>query len=518
MIDGPTNESAPVFLEARRVAKAFPGVQALDGVGLKLRAGRLNALMGENGAGKSTLMKILAGVHQPDAGALLLDGRPVRFRSPRDAQDAGIAIIHQELNLVEHLSVAENVFLGREPVNRLSLIDRARMLRDSHELLNRMGVSIDPATPVATLPVAEQQVVEIAKALSQDARVLILDEPTSALSASETAALFERINQLKRDGVALAYITHRFDELDAIADEVTVFRDGRLVDEIPFTGLSRDQLVRMMIGRELQMAPTSRVPGASQPLISVRDLTLAGRRRGARAVVDGVSLEVRAGEVVGLFGLMGAGRTELLESLFGLHPRRTTGQVEVSGCPVRVGSTSEALAAGLALAPEDRKATGLVLGMSVGANITLASLDEHTRAGLIDPTHEREAAQRFIDRLRIKTPSSAATVRNLSGGNQQKVVLAKMLATDPSVLLLDEPTRGIDVGAKQEVYGMIHNLASEGRAVLVASSEASEVITIADRILVMCDGRIAGEFDRNDADEHRLIEAALPKDHAKGAA
>ncbi|MEQ8848942.1 sugar ABC transporter ATP-binding protein [Botrimarina sp.] len=512
-----TAEPVPV-LEARGVVKTFPGVRALDGVDLRLRAGRLNALMGENGAGKSTLMKVMAGVHPPDAGEVLLDGAPVNFRNTREAQAAGVAIIHQELNLADNLSVAENLFLGREPTGPLGFINRSRMRDEARRLMRRMGVDIDPDTRVGRLSVATQQVVEIAKALALDARVLILDEPTSALTARETDALFERIAQLKSEGVALAYITHRFEELERIADDVTVFRDGRLVGERPYPELSRDELVRMMIGREApSQAPVAPKPRADAMLV-VRGLTLASSAPAPRPLLDGVSLEVGRGEVVALFGLMGAGRTELLEALFGLHAKRTTGEVIVDGRRLTPRSPRQMLRSGVGLAPEDRKAAGLVLGLSVEENLTMATLRRLQRGGLLSRRAQHDCANRYVERMRIKTPSLAARVRNLSGGNQQKVVLGKVLATDPKVLLLDEPTRGIDVGAKQEVYALVRELAAEGRAVLVVSSEAPEVLMLGDRILVMSEGRLTAEFGRGEASEHHLIEAALPSDHPREAA
>ncbi len=500
----------PPLLEARGIVKTFPGVRALDGAQLRLRPGRLTVLMGENGAGKSTLMNILAGVFTADEGEILLDGQPVRFRAPIESQRAGIAIIHQELNLAGNLSVAENLFLGREPLTRMGLVDRARMRRDAKQLLARVGVDFDPALAVERLSVAQQQVVEIAKSLALDARVLILDEPTSALTAQEVDSLFQLIRQLKTSGVALAYITHRFEELDAIADDVTVFRDGKFVAETPYEELTRPELVRMMIGRDAPDAVGGVAKATWAELLSVRNLTLASGTRGGRPVVDGCSLEVGAGEIVGLFGLMGAGRTELLEAIFGVHPARTSGAVRLGGKSVAIRCPRDAYRAGIALTPEDRKGAGLVLGMSVGDNTTMASLGRFVRLGLLDTGAMNRAAKQYVERLRVRSPSLRQPVRNLSGGNQQKVVLAKQLATGPRVLLLDEPTRGIDVGAKQEVYALVREFAAEGMGVLVVSSEAHEVLMLSDRVLVMCEGRLTAEFARGEADEQRLLGAALP--------
>lgn len=508
----------PPLLEARGIVKTFPGVRALDGAQLRLRPGRLTALMGENGAGKSTLMNILAGVFTADEGEVLLDGKPVRFRSPIESQRAGVAIIHQELNLAGNLTVAENLFLGREPLTPLGFVDRRKMRREAVALLARVGVDLDPDQPVERLSVAQQQVVEIAKALSLDARVLILDEPTSALTAHEVESLFRIIRQLKVSGVALAYITHRFEELDAIADEVTVFRDGKFVAERPYESLTRAELVRLMIGRDAPVDAPKAVKPQTAPILSVRSLTLASSKRGMRPVVDGVSFEVGAGEIVGLFGLMGAGRTELLEALFGVHPSRTSGEIKIAGKTVTIRRPRDAYLAGLALTPEDRKGAGLVLGMSVGDNTMMASLGRFVRAGLLDIGTLNRSAQQYVDRFRVRTPSLRQTVGNLSGGNQQKVVLAKQLATGPRVLLLDEPTRGVDIGAKQEVYALIREFAAEGMGVLVVSSEAWEVRMLSDRVLVMCEGRLTGEFIGGEADDERLLAAALPDGVARRSA
>lgn len=508
-------------LEARGIVKRFPGVLALDGAEIRLRPGRLNALMGENGAGKSTLMNILAGVFPPDAGEVLLDGQPVHFRTPLEAQQAGIAIIHQELNLADQLTVAENLFLAREPKTALGFVDRARMRGEARTLISRVGLDLDPDLKVGELPVATQQVIEIAKALAQESRVLILDEPTSALTAHETDTLFRLIDQLKADGVALAYITHRFEELDAIADEVTVFRDGKFVCERPYEGLSREELVRSMIGRDaptLTATATSVPSNKPAPLLAVRDLTLRNSLPAKRPRVDHCTFEVRAGEVVGLFGLMGAGRTELLEAIFGVHPHLTSGEVLIEGNPCHIRSPADAYRAGLALAPEDRKAAGLALGRDITENVTLACLSRFVRFGLVDNADRRQLTRSFVDRLGVRTPSLGQKVRNLSGGNQQKVVLAKQLATKPRVLMLDEPTRGIDVGAKQEVYKLIRELADEGLSVLVVSSEAPEVMALSDRILVLCEGRMTGQFARGQADQQQLLAAALPDETQRRSA
>ena len=500
---------ATPLLEARGIRKAFPGVQALDGAGITVRGGRLTALLGENGAGKSTLMNILAGVFPPDAGSLVMDGRSVNFRGPREARTAGISIIHQELNLVGGLSVAENIFLGSPPLTRWGLIDRPRMHRDAARILAELDLDLDPATPVERLKVGGQQMVEIAKALSFDARVLILDEPTSALTGHEVESLFQMIGRLKARGVGMIYITHRLDELPAIADDVTIFRDGVLVHETAFRSGDRGDYVRRMVGRELA-AGGGRTPAPhGETVLDVEGLSLA-RPTAGPPLLDAITLSVRAGEVVGLFGLLGAGRTELLEAIYGLHDRSRTGRIHVAGSPLAIGGPAAALAAGIALAPEDRKADGLVLGQSVAWNMSLASLGSVLRHGLVSGPTERARAAAAITELGIKTPSPDQPVGTLSGGNQQKVVLAKGLAARPRLLLLDEPTRGIDVGAKREIYGLIDGWARSGMAILVASSELPELLTIADRILVLAEGRLTGSFPREDATEQALLDAAIP--------
>ena len=507
---------APPLLEARDIWKAFPGVQALAAAGITVRPGRLTALLGENGAGKSTLMNILAGVFPPDRGTLVLDGQPVSFRSPREAQNAGVSIIFQELNLVDSLSVAENIFLGRQPKTAWGLVDHARMRRDAAAILATLDIDVEPSLPVERLKVGARQMVEIAKAVSFASRVLILDEPTSALTQHEGETLFRVIAKLKAEGVGMVYITHRLDELAPIADDVTIFRDGRLVHEAPFNAADRGDYVRRMVGRELADGHRRVVDPPGSVLLEVERLSVARPGAAAPLVAD-VSLAVRAGEVVGLFGLMGAGRTELLEALAGLHPGRTTGTLRVGGAVAAIRSPREALAAGIVLAPEDRKADGLVLAASVAENVSLASLDTLTRFGFVSRRREDSRGRDAVARLGIKTPSIAQAVGLLSGGNQQKVVLAKGLACGPRVLLLDEPTRGIDVGAKREIYALIDDLSRQGLAVLIASSELPEVLAISDRILVLAEGRMTAEFTRAEATEQAVLNAAIPRARRTGA-
>ncbi len=506
----PLPNAADVLLQTSGIGKSFPGVRALDDVRITVRSGRLNALLGENGAGKSTLMNILAGVFPPDQGELRIAGAPVSFRGPRDAQRAGVAIIHQELNLFPDLTVAENIFLGREARTRLGLVDYRTMNRAAADLLRQLELDVSPATLVGRLRIGAQQIVEIAKALSLDARVLILDEPTSAITDHEVAVLFRIIGQLKARGVGLIYITHKLDELQHIADDVTVLRDGRFVAAQPYDPASRAELIRLMVGRDLSELYVKSPAKLGDEILAIDNLSLRRSARSDDLALQNVSLRVRRGEVVGLFGLMGAGRTELLQTIFGLHSRTSTGAIRVDGKPTAIRSPRQAIAAGIALAPEDRKAEGLVLSMSVAENTTLASLANVVRGGLISRRRERELAAGFVQRLGVKTPSLDQIIRNLSGGNQQKVVLAKWLAARPRVLLLDEPTRGIDLGAKREIYATIDRLAHEGLGVLMASSELPEVLGVADRIVVLCEGRIAGEYLRGEATEEALLKAALP--------
>ncbi len=503
-----------VVLEARGISKSFPGVKALDGVGLTLRSGRLTALLGENGAGKSTLMNVVAGVFPPDAGELLVAGKPVRFTSPRQAQDRGIAMIFQELNLVPGLTVAENIFLGREPLRRSGLIDYAALNRKAAAWLQRLDLDVPPTTPVGRLRVGQQQVVEIAKALAGEVRILIMDEPTSAITERETEVLFQRIADLKRQGVAIAYITHKLEELSRIGDDVAVMRDGRMIGSAPLGELSRDDIVRMMVGRDLDERSPRTSSATGDEVLRVEHLSLRHPGRPGDFLVHGVSFQVRRGEVLGIFGLMGAGRTELLECLFGLHGRACSGDVFLGGRRAVVRSPADAIAQGLALAPEDRKRDGLVLSMSVAENASLASLDRAERFGLIRGRAEREHVQGYLERFRVKTPSLRQRIRNLSGGNQQKVILAKWLAAGPKVLLLDEPTRGIDIQAKKEIYALIDELTGDGLAVVAVSSELPEILAVSDRILVLCEGRLTAEFARAEATEEKIMHAALPRKSA----
>lgn len=502
--------SNDVLLQATGITKSFPGVRALGGVDLTVRRGRLNAVLGENGAGKSTLMNILAGVFPPDNGSISVEGRLVRFGNPREAQAAGISIIFQELNLVPELSIAENVFIGREPQTRFGLVDFSRMHAETAALLSELEMEARPRELISQLKVGEQQVVEIAKAISCTARIVIMDEPTSALTEHEIAVLLRQIKRLKVSGVGLVYITHKLDELPEIADDITVLRDGKLVGAREFRDVTRDEMIRMMVGRDLSDLFPKHPAETGDSVLRATNISLRHWEREGEFAVRKVSFEVRRGEVLGIFGLMGAGRTELLQAIFGLHSKRSSGEVEIEGRRVHINSPEDAITAGLALAPEDRKAEGLVLSLNVAENATLACLPKVERLGFLRPNLERELVKTYVSRLRVKTPSLDEVVLNLSGGNQQKVVLAKWLATKPKVLLLDEPTRGIDINAKKEIYALIDELVQSGLAIVMVSSELPEILAIADRIMVLCEGHKTAEYSRAEATEELLLEAALP--------
>ena len=480
-----SDPSAIPLLSMLGIRKSFPGVQALRGVDLDVHAGEVLALLGENGAGKSTLMKVLGGAHRADAGVLEMDGAEVSFGSPQEARAAGIAVIYQEFNLVPELTAAENIFLGQE-ATRAGFVTRGEEHRRAADLFRRLGVTIDLDTPCSRLTTAQQQLVEIARALARDTRIIVMDEPTAALTAGEVSRLFEIIRDLKSRGIAVIYISHRLDEIFALADRVVVLRDGRNVGARPLEGLSRTELIKMMVGRELadEYPRRTTTPGPVR-------LVVSGLCRG-KAVRD-VSFTVRAGEILAIAGLVGAGRTETLRLIFGAD-KRHAGDIILDGCKLDIRSPRDAIAAGIGLLTEDRKLQGLVLGQSVRENFALPNLGPLSRFGFVDGRREREAFGRHVDQLRIKVPHQEERVRNLSGGNQQKVVLAKWLERDCEVLFFDEPTRGIDVGARHEIYLLMNELAARGKAIVMVSSELPEVLGLADRILVMHEGRITGEI------------------------
>jgi ribose transport system ATP-binding protein len=484
----------------RGIRKGFPGVVALDGVDLEVRAGEVHVLLGENGAGKSTLMKILSGAQARDAGEIRLDGELVEIAGPRDAHRRGIRIIYQELNLVPHLSVAENIALGREP-GRLGFIDRRAQDREARERLERLGVVIDPRTPVQELGVARQQMVEVAKALEGEPRLIIMDEPTSALTSSEIAELFATIERLTARGVAVVYISHRMEEVTRIGHRVTVLRDGRYVATRRIGEVTVPELVKLMAGRELGDHFPRRRTAAGEEILRAEGVSRAG-------VLSDVSFSLRRGEIVGVAGLMGAGRTELARILAGAD-RPDGGRVFVRGRAVSLHGPKDAIRHGLALLPEDRKTQGLVLKLPVRANVALPNLHRFARLGVVDERAESELAQRQTDDLRIRTTGIAQLVGQLSGGNQQKVVLGKWLAADVDVLLMDEPTRGIDVAAKVEIYELMNRLTAEGKAILMISSELPEVLGMSDRILVLCRGRLVAALDAQGATQEQVLAAAL---------
>ncbi|MFJ9407693.1 sugar ABC transporter ATP-binding protein [Streptomyces sp. NPDC101393] len=495
------------------MTKTFPGVLALDRVDFTLRAGEVHALVGENGAGKSTLIKVLTGVHRPDSGELCHHGRAVRFATPLQAQHAGISTIYQEVNLIPLMSVARNLFLGREPRTRLGLIDFRRMHRAAEAALRDLGVPVDVHQPLHTLGVGAQQMVALARAMSRDARVVIMDEPTSSLEPREVATLFDVIRALRDQGVAVVYVSHRLDELYAVCDAVTVLRDGRTVHTGPLADLDRLRLVSLMLGREMGEVRSEGVTkfsgthegAAAEPVLEATELTVPRR-------LHGISLTVRPGEVVGLGGLLGSGRSETAKALAGALP--AGGRVTVAGLPVRRGSTAAALRAGISLLPEDRKAEGILPGLSVRENIALAALPRLTRFGLVSRPRVDRIVDTFVQRLNIKASGPDQKVGELSGGNQQKVLLARWLAMHPKVLLLDEPTRGIDIGAKAEVQRLIDELAEDGLGVLLISSDLEELIEGADRVVVLRDGTVVGELAGDEVTEDHLMraiaDAALP--------
>ncbi|HKB02340.1 MAG TPA: sugar ABC transporter ATP-binding protein [Gemmataceae bacterium] len=495
---------AQPLLDIRGVRKQFPGVLALDGVSLQLAAGEVLALVGENGAGKSTLMKIVGGLYPPDDGDIHLDGRPVRFTCVTDAMAAGISLIHQELNLAENLSVAANVFLGRERVAGRVWLKDAEMAAAAGRLLLRVGLPDSLVhTEVNRLAPGQKQLVEVARALSLNARVIVMDEPTSSLTQKETERLYEVIAGLRAAGVSIIYISHRLAEVKRCADRVTVLRDGKNAGELARHEINHDAIVRLMVGRDLKgfYPRTHRGIRDGAPALELRYVTYSG---GPPAPV---SFSLRGGEIVGMAGLVGAGRTELAEALFGLRPI-THGEVCLDGRAVTIRHPSDAVEAGLLMAPEDRRLNGLVLEKGVGFNLSLPNLDMFSSGGLVSATKERTSSRALCDRLRVKTPSIYQAVALLSGGNQQKVVLGKWLARTPRVLILDEPTRGVDVGARSEIYALMDKLAADGVALWMISSDLEEILGMSDRVLVMHEGRLAGELPRERLTEEAVMRLA----------
>ncbi len=497
----PREANSEYVLEVVDVRKEFPGVLALDDVQLKIRPGTVHALMGENGAGKSTLMKVIAGIYQPDRGEVRLRGEAITLETPLKAQESGVAMIHQELLLMNSMTVAENIWIRREPKNKFGLIDHDRMRGMTVELFDRLNIRLDPDAEISTLSVANRQMVEIAKAVSFNSDVLIMDEPTSAITETEVAHLFEIIRDLRKRGIGIVYITHKMNELFEIADEFSVFRDGKYIGTHLSSDVTRDDIIKMMVGREVsQMFPKEEVD-IGDVLLSVKNLSLDG-------VFENISFDVRKGEILGLAGLVGAGRSNVAEAIFGVTPA-TSGQIFINSEEVNIQSPNDAIKAGMAFLTEDRKETGCFLPLDIQENVQSAVLHQnYVNNGFVDHAGLEKESEALCRKLRVKTPSMHETIENLSGGNQQKVLIARWLLIHPQILILDEPTRGIDVGAKSEIHSLISQLAHKGVAVIMISSELPEVLGMSDRILVMHEGHCTGILDRDEADQVSVMNLA----------
>jgi len=502
------------MLTAKNISKQFAGVTALKDVSITLQSGMVTAIIGENGAGKSTLMKILSGVHTQYGGDILLGGRPVKFSGTKHAEEHGIVIIHQELNLVPYLSVAENIFLGREITNAAGILDTRQMNAIAVELLARLNLKISPATKIADIKVGHQQLVEIAKALYTNASVIIMDEPTSAISDKEIENLFTIIRELSAAGKAIAYISHKFKEVFEIADNYVVLRDGVSVSEGSMQSATQDMLIEKMTGRQVVFQRSDNDLSGKEVLLGVNQLSVNHPLQKNRKLFNDISFNLHQGEIIGVYGLMGAGRTEMMETIFGLHPGSFKGEVYVNGIKQKIQSPADAIKAGIALVPEDRKSQGLVLNQSVSKNISITVLQQMEWWGMfLSNVKERLFSQGFINRLSIKTASGNNYVQNLSGGNQQKIVISKWLATNPRVLLLDEPTRGIDVNAKSEIYKLMKSLAAEGMGIIMVSSELPEILSVSDRVLVMCEGALTADIPAKHATEQDILRYAIQKNN-----
>lgn len=502
------NQSKPI-LEMRSITKEFPGVKALDGVTFDLFAGEFHSLVGENGAGKSTLMKVLSGVYPfgTYGGDIVIDGQVRQFKTIRDSEHAGVAIIFQELSLVKELTVGENIFLGKEP-NKFGVINWSELYQKASKLLKDLHLPIDPRTPVGNLGIGQQQLVEIAKALSQDAKILVLDEPTAALTESEVETLFTILRSLKERGVGMIYISHKLDEVFEMSDRITVLRDGKTVGTNDAKDLTKDKVIALMVGREVGDIFPQTSHQFGETAMEVRNLTTYDLDNPNKKLVDNVSFSVKKGEVLGISGLMGAGRSELLMSIFGAWQGKSAGEILVEGRPVFIKSPSEAIKNGIGFVTEDRKRFGLLLEQTISENMTLAGLKKISGAFLTHRSRETAAARGSMQSLKVKANSPETVAGTLSGGNQQKVVLGKWLLTNPKVLFLDEPTRGIDVGAKQEIYSEINKLAKEGLAIVMVSSELPEVLGLSDRVLVLHEGKLTGEFSKTEATPEKVMAAA----------
>ncbi len=490
-----------VILTMKGIDKSFPGVHALDHVDFEVRKGEVHALMGENGAGKSTLMKVLTGIYTKDSGTITYEGREVTFANPREAQKAGVVIVHQELNMMGHLTVAQNIFIGREPKKGIRIDDNA-MNVEARKLFAQLGIEIDPKATMSDLTVAKQQMCEIAKAISHDAKVIIFDEPTAALTDTEIEQLFVIIRDLRSRGYGIVYISHRMDEIKKITDRVSVMRDGQYIGTLITADCTKEDIINMMVGRVIYEDPKtqSQCPPDAPVVLKVEHLN-AGK------MVQDVSFELRKGEILGFAGLVGAGRTETCRALFGADPKQS-GDIYIEGKKVEIHSPKDAVEHGLSYLSEDRKRYGIVLKKSITENSTLASLRDYTKGLFIDKGKERTVTQKYVDELRTKTPGIEQLVMNLSGGNQQKVVIAKWLVNDAKIMIFDEPTRGIDVGAKQEIYELMGRLVKEGKSIIMISSEMTEILRMSDRILVMCEGKKTGEIDIAEATQENIMNLA----------
>lgn len=488
------------IVEMKGITKRFPGVLALNDVKLNLRAGTVHSLMGENGAGKSTLMKILAGVYSLDEGQILIDGKPVSITDPRSGLDHGIAMIHQELSFIPELSAAENIYLGRELRNRAGLVSKRIMAEEAQKVFDRWGIKISSDTLMRDLSVAQAQMVEIAKAIAFDARIIIMDEPTSAITDREVAALHKIIGQLREAGTAIIYITHKMDEVFAISDEITIFRDGTWVATELAKNMTRDSLISLMVGRELTALFPKSEAKIGEVILEVKNLN-RGRQ------VKDVSFSLKRGEILGFAGLMGSGRTEVLETLFGIYAA-DSGTIKIKGKEVKIREPHQAIAAGIGLLTEDRKKTGIMGVLSVRDNMSVAALSKFTLGGILRKPLIDKQCEDQRQALSLKTPSLNQQIQNLSGGNQQKVLLSRWLLTDPDILIIDEPTRGIDVGAKSEIHRLMSELAKQGKAIIMVSSEMPEILGMSDRVVVMCEGRLVGEVSRKDATQENIMELA----------
>ena len=494
-----------VILQMRDIEKRFAGVHALKSVQFELRAGEVHALMGENGAGKSTLIKVLCGIHKRDGGEIIYFGEPVHFNGIADSQKVGISVIHQELNMMNHLTVAQNIFIGREP-RKGPFIDDAKMVEDAKALFEKIGVKIDPTVQLGTLTVGKQQMVEIVKAVSHDCKLLVLDEPTAALTQPEVEELFKIMNDLKAKGIGMIYISHRMDEITRISDRVTVMRDGEYVDTVDTASVTKDDIVKMMVGRVIygEQKSASEVAPDAPVVLEVKNLN-AGKE------VKNVSFSLRKGEILGFAGLMGAGRTEVARALYGADPRQT-GEIYINGEKVNIKTPEQAVKHGICYLSEDRKRYGLMLDKSVSENTTIASVDDFIHSGLISDSEMKAASAEFNEKLRTKTPSMEQLLKNLSGGNQQKVIIARWLMKNSDIFIFDEPTRGIDVGAKSEIYNLMDDLAKQGKSIIMISSELAEVLRMSDRILVMCEGRKTGELDIAEATQENIMKLATMRE------